>query len=163
MATESDAPGGLWVLLSLILAMILRILPWSPPLSAFNPDWVALILLFWTLTLPERLGIFRAWLIGLLVDALTARHLGQHALAYSVMAYLSLSGRSSLIVLRKPVQMLWILGLLLLGQTLILWTQPAALAPDFQLSYWYPSLIGALIWPLFSEGLDRINPLRKPA
>lgn len=135
------------VLVTLGVAMMLRLLPLESPFAEINPDWVALTILFWTLSMPARLGVLRAWLIGLCVDALTARLMGQHALAYSVMAYFSLRGRSSLSVLRMPVQMLWISGLLFLGQALILWTQPGRLSEEFRFSYWYPSVSGALIWP----------------
>ena len=160
MDPDTEPFQGLWIFLGLILAMILRILPLPPALLILNPDWVALVLLLSTLSMPERLGIFRAWLIGLCVDTLTARLLGQHALAYSVMAYLSLRGRSSLIVLRKPVQMLWILSLLLLGQALILWSGTSALSPEFEISYWYPSLTGTLIWPLLIALREQIPPAR---
>ena len=163
MDKDADPFKGVSVLLGLLLAMMLRILPLNPTLSALNPDWVALILLLSTLSIPERLGVFRAWLIGLCVDALTARLLGQHALAYSVMAYLSLRGRTSLIILRKPVQMLWILALLLLGQALVLWSGSGTLSPEFRISYWYPSLTGALIWPVLVAIRDWMDPPGNPS
>ena len=163
MDSATEPFQRLGMVLALLLAMMLRILPLDPPLSNLNPDWVALVLLLSTLSMPERLGVFRAWLIGLCVDVLTARLLGQHALAYSVMAYLSLRGRSSLIVLRKPVQMLWILGLLLLGQALVLWSGTSSLSTDFKFSYWYPSLTGALIWPFLLAVRDWMDPPGNPS
>jgi rod shape-determining protein MreD len=159
--THAD-PGPLKVILSLMLAMILRIIPLKPDWAFFNPDWVALVLLVWILSIPERVGVLRAWGIGLIVDALTGRLLGQHALAYGVMAYLGLQGKASLTVLRKPVQALWILGLLLLGQLLILWTEQQEIPPAMALRYWLPSFTGALLWPLIRFVLTPKDPRALP-
>ena len=155
MTDNSEAPGTLAVFLSFAVAMILRIVPLKPSWSIFNPDWVALMLLFWTLSLPPRVGVLRAWMIGLIADALTGRLMGQHALAYGVMVYLSLRGKASITVLRKPVQALWVLGLLMIGQLIILWTEHQALPAGMELAYWYPSLTGSLIWPLLVWMMDR--------
>ena len=155
MTDNSEAPGSLVVFLSFALAMILRIVPLKASWSLFNPDWVALMLLFWALSLPPRVGVLRAWMIGLIADALTGRLMGQHALAYGVMVYLSLRGKASITVLRKPVQSLWIFGLLVIGQLIILWTEHQALPHGLELAYWYPSLTGSLVWLLIIWSLDR--------
>lgn len=157
MTDKTQVPGALKVILSFALAMILRILPLKPALSLFNPDWLALLILFWSLSLPPRIGVLRAWTIGLIADALTGRLMGQHALAYAVMAYLSLRGKASITILRKPVQALWILGLLIIEQLLILWTEHQVLPTDMELAYWYPSLTGALVWPGLTWTVERNN------
>lgn len=155
MTDRSEALGSFWVILSFAVAMILRIVPLKPGWAIFNPDWVALMLLFWTLSLPPRVGVLRSWLIGLIADALTGRLLGQHALAYGVLVYLSLRGKASLTVLRKPVQALWILGLLMIGQLIILWTEQKQLPEGMALAYWYPSFSSALLWPGLAWLMDR--------
>lgn len=156
MTESSLHQSPLKVILSLMLAMILRILPITSDWAFFNPDWVALVILVWILSIPERLGVLRAWGIGLIVDALTGRLLGQHALAYGVMTYLALQGKASLTVLPKPVQSFWILILLLTGQLLIRWTEQQVIPESMSYSYWYPSLTGALLWPLVN-GLSKHN------
>ena len=106
--------------------------------------------------------MLRAWLLGLIADALTGRLLGQHALAYAVMVYLCTRGKASLSVLRKPVQAVWILGLLMIGQLVIRWTEQQELPFGMELAYWYPSLTGALIWPLLVWILGRNDPRSLP-
>lgn len=154
MVDKGPVPGNLRVILSFAVAMILRIIPLRGDWVSFNPDWVGLVLLFWVLAVPPRVGVLRAWGIGLIVDALTGCLLGQHALAYGVMAYLGFRVKASLTVLRKPIQAGWILGLLLVGQLLILWTQHREIPKGMELAYWYPSLIGGMFWPLLGFILD---------
>jgi rod shape-determining protein MreD len=155
MAPEIWPRSTLEVLLSLIAAMMLSILPLGR-FASLNPDWVALAILFWTLSVPERLGILRAWLIGLVVDELTGRTLGQHAIGYAVMAALALRSRASLRVLRWPVQMLWVLGLLGAAEGLISLTEAELPRPTLWMAA--PSLMGALVWPLLARGLGPLNP-----
>ena len=120
----------------LLLALLLRLLPLPPGWFALSPDWLALLLLQGSLQAPGR------------ADALTGRLLGQQALAYAVMVYLNLRLRSRLLGLPLPLQGLWVLLLLLLGQLLVLWTRPAELAESVRAAYWLPALSGALAWPV---------------
>lgn len=68
--------GFFRILLTLILAMCLRIVPLSDDLALLNPDWVLLVLIYWSLYLPDRVGIFHAWIFGLFTDVLLGRMLG---------------------------------------------------------------------------------------
>ena len=73
MSHEPLASHRIALALTLGLAMIIRILPLGEGFAPFNPDWVALVLLYWILPVPERIGILWAWGVGLMVDALTGR------------------------------------------------------------------------------------------
>jgi rod shape-determining protein MreD len=145
------------VSVSLVLAMALRILPLPEPWFLLNPDWIALVLIYWTLAVPERVGVGTAWLTGLFTDVLTGRLLGQHALAYSVVAYLGLRWYRRLRLYPLPQQCLWILLLLLTSQLLVLWTQNVNDAVTPRGAYWLPSFSGALLWPLVLMVLRRLR------
>lgn len=147
---SANAPGASLpgVVISFGLAMILRILPLPPAWFDLAPDWIALLLLYWTLTAPDRVGVLTGWFVGLAADALTGRILGQHALAYAVMAYLNLRLRDHILAVPVPVQSLWVWLNLLLGQLLIFWTQRIDLVEPPRLAYWLPALTGACAWPL---------------
>jgi rod shape-determining protein MreD len=147
------------VMLSFILAMLLRILPFPLDWFAWNPDWLALVVIYWTLLAPDRVGIVTAWLVGFLADVLTGRLFGQHALAYAVIAYANLQVRQKLLVLPMLVQSFWVLFLLLLAQLLILWTQRVEIAESMRATYWLPSLTGALAWPLVFGVIQRLGRL----
>ena len=79
--------GGMIILLTFAVAMLLTIIPLSDTLRALRPDWVALTLIFWCLALPYRVSVGSGFIAGLFLDVLTGTLLGQHALALSLIAY----------------------------------------------------------------------------
>jgi rod shape-determining protein MreD len=111
--------GFFRVMLTLVLAMSLRIAPWPGEMAALNPDWVLLVLIYWSLAIPERVGIFHAWTFGLLTDVLTGRLLGQYALAYSLVIYICLKLHKRLRQFPLLQQGLFIFFCLLLSQLLL--------------------------------------------
>lgn len=142
---------------SLALAMGLRVLPLPKSWFICNPDWVALVLLYWTMAIPERVGLGTVWIVGLLTDVLTGRIMGQHALAYSVSAYFGLKLYQRLRLYPLPQQSVWIMSFLLINQLLILWTQNLRYVHAINWTYWLPALTGALAWPLVLIVLRRIR------
>jgi rod shape-determining protein MreD len=53
------------IFVTLIIAMCLRIVPLPESLALLNPDWVLLVLIYWSLAIPERVGISYAWFFGI--------------------------------------------------------------------------------------------------
>ncbi len=104
------------IILTIVLAMCLRIAPMSGVMAAINPDWVLLSLIYWALAVPERVGIFHAWTFGLLTDVLMGRQFGQHALTYSLIIYLCLKLHKRLRQFPLIQQGLFIFFCLLLSQ-----------------------------------------------
>jgi rod shape-determining protein MreD len=74
-------------MLSLFVAVMLNWLPWHGWALVLRPDFVALVLLYWCTHKPHRVGIGIAWLVGIFADVADASLFGQHALAYSVLAF----------------------------------------------------------------------------
>jgi len=79
--------GNLFVLSSLLAALFLNGLPWEGIWLMLRPDFVALVLLYWCTHKPWRIGIGLAWMVGIFADVADASLFGQHALAYSVLAF----------------------------------------------------------------------------
>jgi len=73
------------IVVSFAAALVLNFLPWPDVMLA--PDFVALTLAFWCVHQPRRVGLATGWVLGLLVDAGNGVLLGQHALAYSALAF----------------------------------------------------------------------------
>lgn len=141
----------LWpVALTFALAMYLTILPIPAWPMDDRPQWVVLAVLFWCFALPERIGVFVAFAMGLMLDVLTGTLLGQHALGLSVAAYLAVILRPRIRIF--PVwQQTFLIGLILLVERLLtLWVIGATGQPLVPLSYWISTLIGAALWPLMS-------------
>ena len=134
--------------LSIASAMVLRILPLPVSLDTINPDWVLLVLLYWSMTTPEKIGVINAWVIGLLVDVLTGRLLGQYALAYALACYVCVKVHNRLQYSAMLQQGTIIFLILLLSQSMLFWTENINSPTSFQIAFWLPVITGTLCWPL---------------
>jgi len=142
------APRRTWVILaSLAAALLLTILPLPQWGEELRPQWVAMVLLYWNLALPERVGVFWAWATGLVLDVTSGSVLGQYALSLSVMAWLAveLHKRIRVFPLVQQAVSVWIL--LLLERLLSMWVMGATGRPTPTLFYWVPTFVGMLLWP----------------
>jgi rod shape-determining protein MreD len=142
------APRRTWVILaSLAVALFLTILPipdWSQEL---RPQWVALVLIYWGLALPDRIGVFWAWGTGLVLDVTTGTVLGQHALSLSVVAWLAVELHKRIRIFPPLQQAVSVWVLLLVERLLSMWVIGATGQPTPTLWYWMPTFVGALLWP----------------
>src|SRR6185295_1528165 len=77
------------ILGSLAAALLLNFLPWRNVLLV--PDFVALVLAFWCVRQPRLVGLGAGWILGLLIDVGNGVLLGQHALAYSLLAFAAIT------------------------------------------------------------------------
>ncbi len=136
------------MVLTITIAMALRILPLPPLLASMNPDWVLLAVLYWSLVLPDRFGVGNAWLVGLLTDILTGRILGQHAFVYAIVAYICVRFYLRLRVFPMTQQMAFVFLCLLLSRFLLFWFEALHSHPHLNWQYWLPALTGVLGWPI---------------
>jgi rod shape-determining protein MreD len=133
--------------ITLFLAMSLSILPLPDSLSYLNPDWVLLVLIYWTLLMPEKTGVFNAWFVGILVDVLTGRLLGQHALIYALICYVCLKFHKRIRQYPVPQQSLCVFFCLFFSQMLMFWMENLQTPTEFSAAFWAPVFIGAFVWP----------------
>ncbi|AJC50263.1 rod shape-determining protein MreD [Coxiella endosymbiont of Amblyomma americanum] len=70
-----------------LVGMIVTILPLPIWTVWYQPSWIFIILLFWIITVPHRVSIGIAFVVGLLLDLLTGTVLGQHALSFVCFSY----------------------------------------------------------------------------
>jgi rod shape-determining protein MreD len=137
-----------WVIaVSLILALFLTVLPIPDWAEDFRPQWVALTLIYWTLALPTRVGVFWAWTMGLVLDVTSGTVLGQHALSLSVVAWLTVELHQRIRVFPMVQQAVSIWILLLVERLLSMWVIGATGQPTPTLIYWMPTFVGMLLWP----------------
>ncbi len=139
--------GGSVILISFIAALVLMILPLPEWMRLFRPEWPSLVLIYWCLALPDRVGVGVGWLAGIAMDTLTGTLLGQHALGMSLIAYLSLKLHLRTRVFPLWQQALTVLVLLSIKQVLALWTMGIVGRTPDTLLYWAPPLMGMLLWP----------------
>ncbi len=133
--------------ITLLVAFMLTIMPLPDWAVEFRPDWVTLVLIYWAMALPTRVGVTIAWLTGLMLDVSHGAILGQHALGLMLVIYIVHIQHQRLRVVSLIQQALVILFLLLLKQLIVLWVSGiVGHAPDTWL-YFMPTLTGALLWP----------------
>ncbi len=82
----SSRNGGIVIILTLLMALILTILPLPDWAQMLRPQWYTLVLIYWVLALPLRVGVGIGWLVGIQVDVMTGTLLGQHALSLALIA-----------------------------------------------------------------------------
>ncbi|MFC1602135.1 rod shape-determining protein MreD [Pseudomonadota bacterium] len=139
--------GGLIIVASFILALILTILPlpeWARP---FRPPWHSLVLIYWCIATPQRVGVGIGWFLGLTIDVMTNTLLGQHAMELAITAFIAVKLHRRMRLFPLWQQALGIFLLLILEEALSLIVMGAIHRPAPTLSYWVPPLIGMLLWP----------------
>lgn len=145
--SEAASRGGWAVLLTLAIALLLTLLPMPPAIEDLRPQWVALTLIYWCLTLPDRVGVFWGFGAGLAMDVATGSLLGHHALGLSIVAYSAVKMHQRVRIYPLWQQTLFVWVLLLLERLISLWLLGATGQPTPTLIYWAPSFLGLLIWP----------------
>jgi len=148
-------PAKPWfVVLTLVLAMLANTLPAPDVALALKPDFVALTLLYWCIQAPRYVGVGVSWSMGLMMDVVDATLFGQHALAYTMLAYAAEYFRRR--VLRFPLwQQAVQVAVLLAGcAALVLFVRMIGGAPLPRWTYAVPPIVGALLWPLLTVVLQ---------
>ncbi|WP_408034135.1 rod shape-determining protein MreD [Thiorhodovibrio winogradskyi] len=116
----------------------------------YRPQWVALTVIFWITTLPNRIGVFWAFFAGLMLDVVTGSLLGRHALSFSVMGYLTVELEQRIALFRAWQQAVSIWLILTVERLLSLWVLSATNQPTPALSYWTATFVSMLLWPWFA-------------
>ena len=147
------------IVASFAVALVLNFLPW--PQLALAPDFVALALAFWCVRQPRVVGLASAWGLGLLVDAGNGVLLGQHALAYSALAFCAIALSRRILWFDLGGQMLHVLLLLEGVQVVALGVRMAAGAEFPGWSLFVGPLGAAALWPVVSWAL--LLPQRRAA
>jgi rod shape-determining protein MreD len=135
------------IILSLIIGLVLMILPLPDWVQIYRPNWVALILIYWSMALPNRVGLWSAFFSGLLVDTAQSTLLGQHALALVIIVYININFYQRVRVLSLPQQAIYVFALLVVGQVIVTWVEGILGRPVPILAFFSAPFIGMLIWP----------------
>jgi len=94
---------------SLLAALLINMLPVGR--VPWQPDMLALVLVFWSVHQPLRVGISTAFVFGLAMDVHNTSLLGQHALAYTALSYFAITIHRRLLWFKVPSQAVQVLPL----------------------------------------------------
>jgi rod shape-determining protein MreD len=134
-------------LITTISAFMLAIMPLPDWAVEFRPDWVTLVLIYWAMASPTKIGVTIAWFAGLLLDVSYGTLMGQHAVGMVLVIYIIHMQHQRLRVASLLQQAIVIFFLLLIKQLLSLWVDGMlGRAPDSWL-YFMPTITSTLLWP----------------
>jgi len=140
-----------WILpLSLFAALLLALLPVPPSLQPLRPYWLALVLAYWVMEDPERIGLGWAFVIGIVADLVVGTLLGEQALRLVVITFILQRFRARLRFFPMSQQALAIGALLLNDRIVALAIRLTLGEPTGTPLAWFSPLIGMLLWvPVF--------------
>ena len=137
-----------WVIwFSLVLALLLSVAPMPTFMEVGRPLWPALLLTYWTLALPHRVGMTTAWLVGIAQDVLYGTLLGQNALILALITFLVLALHQRLRMFPMWQQSLVLMVVFGLAQLVQLWLNALTGNRPPTLLFLLPALVSALLWP----------------
>jgi rod shape-determining protein MreD len=142
------------IAVSLIVAYSLNLLPWHGTALLVRPDLLLLVMIYWCIEEPRRVGATTAFFLGLLMDVAESSLTGQNALVYSLSAYLAITFRLRILAFTWLSQALQIFPILLLGQALFVLQQLILDTPFPGLVYFLRSVLGMALWPILSFVLE---------
>lgn len=146
MATSFYRDG--WVLWgSLVCGLLLSVVPLPEMMQVGRPLWLAMLLVFWNLHLPHRVGMLTAWSLGIAADVLYGNLLGQNALVLTLILFMvqSLQRRMRMFPLwQQSMVLLVVFGL---AQLVQLWLNALTGSRPPTLLFLLPAPVSALLWP----------------
>ena len=156
-------PAGVGLIFfSLLGAFALCVLPWSGMWLLARPDFVLIVLIFWTVHEPRAMGQGIAFSIGLLMDVADSMLLGQHAFAYVIAVFGAQVLRVRILSFRLPEQTLHVLGLTIVASVVMLLLN-LLLGADFPgFGFFLSPVTTALAWApatwlLYSAAVRRVG------
>lgn len=149
--------GSNIILITIIIAFLLSEFPLPAAISSFQPEWLILVLIYWAMALPERIGVGSAWFIGLLLDVMRDTLLGQYALAFTVTIYITLKLYQRIRNFPLQQQVISIFILMLIHTSLATWIKAlSGTEVDFSMAL-VPAFTSALFWPAIYIALRNLR------
>jgi rod shape-determining protein MreD len=145
-----DALNRVPMLLSVLAGLILSVLPLPYWLNITRPDFLVIVVLYWSIMVPRAGGLTLAFLAGLLLDAFKGVVLGQHALALCLASYIAIKLHLRVRIFPVWHQALTVFWLLALYQFMLFWIDGMTGHQITNYARWIPAFTGAALWPLFA-------------
>ncbi|MCZ6663848.1 MAG: rod shape-determining protein MreD [Gammaproteobacteria bacterium] len=143
-----DKSNRAWVIaVSFLIAFMLTAIPlpeWALP---WRPAWIAMVLFYWCMALPERVGVLIGWSIGLVLDVMHGSILGQHAFGLAFVAYITVQYHQRIRVFPLTQQALFVASTIFLYLVMMLWIYNLLGSVSYGPKYLFATLTTALLWP----------------
>lgn len=155
---DDQRPLALGVVsLSVIVALMASIWPMAGWASWLRPELAIMIVMYWIIIAPFRIGMTFAFCLGLAVDILEGAVLCQNALALTLVAYGVSLLRQRISMLSIAEQSAVIFLLVVLQHFVNFWVHSLTGGIYFSMAFLLPALVSAILWPLVKLSLDRLR------
>jgi rod shape-determining protein MreD len=140
--------GGGVIAMTFVIALVAYMIMLPDWAQNLRPDWMTLVLIYWCIALPERVGVGIGWLAGLMLDIAGGALLGQNALILAIVAYLAIRLHQRIRIFPIWQQSISVLLLILLHLMLSLWIKGTFSQSAETWAYWLPALTSMILWPV---------------
>lgn len=138
---------------TLAVAFLFNLLPASGQALLWRPDFVALVLAYWLIHYPRRLGFVLPWLLGLAMDVAEGALFGQYALGYTALALMATLAHRRVLMFDIVSQTLHVLVMLQVVKLIMLLVRMAEGAEFPGWLYFLGPVVASLLWPLLTVTL----------
>lgn len=143
--------------LSVIVCLLMMLIPWSNIILTFQPYWLALIIIYWSIEAPKQLGMFTCFLYSILLDVLYGSLFGKHGFSMVALVFI-ISKIHKRLKMTSFWQLSFMVGALLLNdvfiRSVIDWLAHGRDNFSFNV---FPVITSMLIWPWFKYFMDRMR------
>lgn len=153
--------GGWVILASLAVAMVLSVvhLPewWPQWLGWFRPAWMVLVVFYWVMALPHRVGLISAWCVGLLADVLFGDPLGVNGICLAALTFLTWSFYERFRMYSVAQQGALVFVVVLAMEIVRLFAQMFGRSGSLSWMVLWTAIASTLAWPLVYLALRRVR------
>ena len=141
----------------ILLSIVLTIIPLPDLINSFRLPWLMMTLIYFSIFNVALIGVFSAWLSGLILDLMVGGLMGENAMILSVISYLSYRFRFQIRVYPIWQIMVVVLLFLSLGELLSLWIQGVSGTMNLSVIGWINISIAVIIWPIFMGFIQKME------
>ena len=154
---KGRASRQLPALMSFVVGLMLTIMPLPEAAEAFRPNWLAMLVIFWTMQLPHTWSVGTAWIVGIVLDVSQGTLLGQHALALCCVAFIIVRFHLLMRVFPIPQLTAAVFPILVMYQFLLFWVNGVAGVDASLIVYWGPVISSTILWPVIMIFLSSLR------
>ena len=138
-----------WIIpFTLLAAMLLTILPYPDWMQFAVPHWVTLVLFYWCLAVPEKIGVGTGWITGLLMDLLLHTLFGAYAITKAFVAMAGITSHRRMRMYHLWRQCIIVFVICCIEVAFIGWVFHLTNDTPLKIVYWQSALTTALVWPV---------------
>jgi rod shape-determining protein MreD len=147
---------------SLLIALLLNMLQniWWLGRAPWAPDWLAVVLVFWSVHQSSKVGIGIAFCLGLIMDCQMTTYLGEHGLSYALLSFLGITVHRRLLWFSGIGQILQVIPVFFAGHLVDAVARLVTQGNWPNQAQFFAPILEGLCWPWMSFIL--LAPQRRP-